>query len=207
MPHQAAEFGKASDQDGRFSNALGLFAKRLRGERVDLAAIARFMERRSIGSLLFILALPMALPIPAPGISVLFGVPLILVSAQLLFGRRRAWLPVPLARQSVSRVEFVAFVERALPSLRRLECIIRPRIAWLAGDWAMIPVGAVCLVLAVIITLPVPFGHMLPGTAISLLALGLLERDGLVIGIGLATAGLALVIVAAAAKGIATWLH
>ena len=46
-----------------------------------------------IGALLLILALPMWLPIPAPGISVAFGVPLILVSAQLLVGRRFAWLP------------------------------------------------------------------------------------------------------------------
>jgi hypothetical protein len=70
-----------------------------------------------------------------------------------------------------------------------------------------VPVGAVCLILAVIITLPVPLGHMLPGTAISLLALGLIERDGLAIGIGVATAGLALVIVAVASSGIATWLN
>ena len=71
----------------------------------------------------------------------------------------------------------------------------------------MVPIGAICLVLAIIITLPVPLGHMLPGAAISLLALGLLERDGLAIGIGLATAGLAFVVVAIASNHIATWLR
>ena len=79
-------------------------------------------------------------------------------------------------------------------------------MSWLAGDWT-VPVGAVCLILAVIITLPVPLGHMPPGAAISLLALGLLERGGLAIGIGLATAGLALAVVAIASTGIVTWVH
>jgi hypothetical protein len=48
---------------------------------------------------------------------------------------------------------------------------------------------------------------MLPGTAISMLALGLPERDGLVIGIGLLTAIAALVVVAIASGSIAVWLH
>jgi hypothetical protein len=53
------------------------------------ATIMRFMGRRSIGGYLLFLAVPMALPIPAPGLSVLFAVPVILVSAQRLLGRRR----------------------------------------------------------------------------------------------------------------------
>ncbi len=197
----------ARDQGRHFSEALALFARTMGGHRVDLASIAQFMGQRSIAALLLVLALPMALPIPAPGISVLFGVPLILVSAQLLVGRRSAWLPARLAQRSISRSEFLAFIERALPTLRRLERFVRPRIGWMAGDWAMAPVGATCLMLAVIITLPVPLGHMLPGTAISVLALGLLERDGIVIGLGLATAVVALIIVAVASSGLATWLY
>jgi hypothetical protein len=191
----------------RFSDALRSFASNISADRVDLATIAECMGRRSIGALLLILALPMVLPIPAPGISVLFGVPLILVSGQLLIGRRRAWLPTRLARQSISRSEFLALVERAVPALRRFERVVRPRVAWLAGDWAMSPVGAVCLVLAVIITLPVPLGHMLPGAAICVLALGLLERDGLIIGLGLAIAVIALIVVGIASHTVIDWLH
>src|SRR3546814_11677546 len=46
--------------------------------------------------------------------------------------------------------------------------------------------GIVCLALAVIITLPIPFANMLPGLAVTALALGLIERDGLAVLIGLA---------------------
>lgn len=176
-------------------------------ERVDLGTISQFMGRRSIGALLLVLALPMALPIPAPGISVVFGVPLILVSAQLLLGRRSAWLPVRIARRSIARIDFIAFISRALPTVRALERLVRPRLRWMAGDWAMIPVGAICVVLAVIITLPIPFGHMVPGAAISVLALGLIERDGLAIGIGLLAALLGLTIITLASTNLVAALR
>jgi hypothetical protein len=194
-------------QSRHFSDTLELIAKTVTSERVDLGTIAQLMGRRSIGALLLVLALPMALPIPAPGISVLFGLPLTLIPAQLFVGRRYVWLPARLARRSMSRHEFVAFIERGLPTLRRLERFIRPRIVWMACDWATVPIGLVCLVLAIIITLPVPLGHMLPGNAIVMLALGLLERDGLAVGFGLATATVALAVVFIAAHSIAAWLH
>lgn len=70
------------------------------GDRVTLGELAEFLGDRSIGGLLLVLALPMALPVPAPGLSVLFGVPLIVISVQLALGYRRAWLPARLARRS-----------------------------------------------------------------------------------------------------------
>jgi hypothetical protein len=186
--------------EDRLSDLLMQQAAVVTSERVTLGDMAEFLGDRSIGGLLLVLALPMALPVPAPGISVLFGVPLIVISVQLALGYRRAWLPARLARRSVSRSAFSAIVDRMLPTLRRLERIVRPRTRWLAGPWTRVPVGIICLVLAIIITLPVPLGHVVPGTAISILALGLVERDGLAIALGIVTAvfGLAVVIVASA---------
>jgi hypothetical protein len=56
-------------------------ARSVTSERVSLAGIADFLGTRSIGAWLLILALPMVLPVPAPGISVLFGIPLMMISA------------------------------------------------------------------------------------------------------------------------------
>ena len=191
------------------SNALQSIAVSGTGD-LDLEIIGRQLGRRSIGALLLVLALPMVLPVPAPGISVLFGVPMILVSAQLMLGRHSAWLPQRLARRSITRADFIVLVERALPSLRYLERIIRPRITWMAGDWAMIPVGAICVILAAIIALPVPLGHVVPGVAISVLAMGMIERDGLAIGAGLVVALIGFIIVVLASAGLVaalrTWL-
>jgi hypothetical protein len=195
------------DEPRHLSDVLEAFAGSVAGKRVALRAISDFTGRRSIGALLLILALPMALPVPAPGLSVLFGIPLILVSFQLMLGRRAAWLPQRLAARSIAGDELVAFIVKALPGLRRLERIVKPRLSWLAGDWAMVPVGAVCAILALVITLPIPLGHMVPGTAVSVLALGLMERDGLAISLGLLIALLGLAIVTFASIGLVTILR
>jgi hypothetical protein len=196
------KLGGSRTNGGHFSDALEMFAETITSERIDLATISRFMGQRSIAALLLVLALPMVVPIPVPGPSVLFGVALILVSAQLFFRRRYVWLPQRLARCSVPRSDFIAFVKRSLPVLRALERLVRPRISWLSAEWATVPVGAVCVLLATIIALPIPLGHVAPGIAISVLALGLIEADGLVIGLGLIAASLAVVIVAVASTSL-----
>lgn len=56
-------------------------------------------------------------------------------------------------------------------------------------------IGPECLLLAVVLVLPVPLGNMMPALAISLLALGVLERDGVWILTGLATAAVSAVVV------------
>ena len=174
----------------------------VRSERVSLADIADVLGTRSIGASLLILALPMVLPVPAPGISVLFGMPLMMISAQLALGGRQVWLPAFILRQSLARADYVALVARMRPAMERLKRLVRPRALWLANDWTKIPIGPICLVLGMIITLPIPLGHVAPGSAICLLALGLMERDGAVIGIGFVAAVLALVIVTVASAGL-----
>jgi hypothetical protein len=174
---------------------------------VSLGEIANSLGDRSIGAWLLVLSLPMVLPVQAPGVSVLFGVPLMILSAQLMLGHRRAWIPGPLARRSVARADYAAMVDRMLPTLRRCERMVRPRAAWLANDWAKRPIGLIRFVSATIIALPIPLGHVAPGTAICLLALGLMEHDGVVTGLGIAATALALVIVTAASAGVVAALR
>lgn len=207
MECQGSEVASAGCDDRRFSDALEAFAASVTTERLDIGTINRMMGQRSIAALLLVLALPMALPVPMPGISAAFGVPLIVISAQLLMGRRQAWLPSRFDRYSIARADLVAIVGRALPMLRSLERIVRPRVQWMAGPWMMAPIGAVCLLLAVIITLPVPFGNVVPGAAMSALALGLIERDGLAVALGLAIALLGLAIISVASASLVAALR
>ena len=52
-----------------------------------------------------------------------------------------------------------------------------------------------------------PMGHVVPGTAISVLALGLIERDGIAIALGIFTAVLGLAIVMIGSAGILNTAH
>lgn len=182
----------------------------LDGERISIGVMLQLLDDRSIWALLLLLALPMALPIPAPGLSVPFGACMVLISVQLALGRHYAWLPRSLVRRSVDKAAFARLLHGMLPTLRRLEKIVRPRKRSWAGEWMKLPVGVVCLILALIITLPIPLGHMVPGTAIALFSLGMMERDGVTVwtGLAVAVAGIVLVVLASAGVygGVGHWL-
>ena len=97
------------------SRLLAEHAPTASGERVSLANIADFLGQRSIGAWLLILALPMVLPVPAPGLSVLFGVPLMIISGQLAMGRKRAWLPEFILKRSMACADYVAWSHGCSP--------------------------------------------------------------------------------------------
>lgn len=162
-------------------------------ERIAVADLLAAMQDRAIGALMFVFAVPNVLPAP-PGLSAILGAPLIFLAVQLTFGLR-PWLPQLIARRSMSRADFAALTARIGPWLERAERLLRPRLSGLARPPAERLVGAVCLVLAVLLFLPIPLGNMLPALAICLFALGILERDGLWILAGAATAAGAVALV------------
>jgi hypothetical protein len=61
-----------------------------------------------------------------------------------------------------------------------------------AGPRAQALLGVPVLLLAIAVALPIPFGNFLPVAALVMIALGLMERDGLVTMLGLAVGVVAL---------------
>jgi hypothetical protein len=155
-------------------------------ERIAIGDLLAALGDRALAALLFVFAFPNVLPTP-PGTSSILGAPLIFLAAQLAFGRR-PWLPALIARRSMSRADFATLMRRVGPWLARAERLLRPRVSRLTLPPMEYLIGVVCLALALILVLPIPLGNILPALAISLLALGILERDGLWVLIGLATA-------------------
>lgn len=145
-------------------------------DRVAIRDLLEAPEDRAIGALMFVFAVPNVLPMP-PGVSAILGAPLVFLSAQLMLGRR-PWLPAVIAGRSLSREDFATLMRRVVPWLVKAERLLRPRASWLARPPMEYLVGLACLLLAVVLVLPIPLGNSLPALAISLLALGVLERDG-----------------------------
>lgn len=170
------------------------------GERIAVGDLLDALGDRAIGALLFVFAVPNILPMP-PGTSAVLGAPLLFLAAQLTFGMR-PWLPSIISKRSMARTDFRHMVGKVIPWLQRAEKLMRPRCTVLALPPLEYAVGLVCLLLAIVLTLPVPFGNMLPALAISLFALGLLARDGWAIGIGMVTAVASAVVVSGVVWGI-----
>lgn len=154
-------------------------------DRVTVGDLLDALGDRALAALIFLFAFPNVLPMP-PGTSAVLGVPLIILALQLMTGRR-PWLPAVLARRSMARDDLVVLVRRIQPFLHRAERMLGPRLEWLARPPMEYLLGLACVFLGLLVALPIPLGNMLPALAISLLALGILERDGLWVMAGLVT--------------------
>lgn len=168
----------------RTSTILLEFARTFPGDRVRLADLDHLLADRAFGFLLLIFALPNTLPLGIPGLSTLTGIPLALVALQMVLGMRVPYLPRWLAERSLRRKDFRRLIERTAPWLQRLERFMKPRWRVFGVLTAERWTGAFCLLLAVVLALPIPFGNLLPAIGVALISLGLIEEDGALVGIG-----------------------
>jgi len=162
-------------------------------DRIYLRDMLRTLGDRAHGALMFVLAVPSVMPVP-PGVSTILGLPLMVLALQMLF-RQPPWLPEVVGGRSLDRSDFVALTRRVIPWLQKAERLLRPRWLPLTRPPVENLLGLLCLVLAIVLALPIPLGNTLPALAISILALGILERDGMWISAGILAAAGALAVV------------
>jgi integrase/recombinase XerC len=172
------------------------------GDRIRLRDLVDVLGDRAFGILILIFALPNAVGLGAiPGVSAVFGLPQLFVALQMMIGRTQLWLPDWLLDRSIARGDFAKMVDRALPYLQRAERVLRPRLPAMSSYAAERVLGFVFAVLAGIVSLPIPFGNQPPALAMAIISVGLAERDGLTVVVGLVAAVIAIAIAAAVVVG------
>jgi hypothetical protein len=178
----------------RLSEILSALAEDEARERISVSDMLETMRARAFGALLLIFAFPNILPTP-PGVAGVLGLPLIFLSAQMMLGLN-PWLPQFIAKRSLARSTFQGLVVRITPWLQRAERLMRARLSALADPAAQRALGALCLLVSVALALPVPFANMAPSIALCVIGLGVLERDGVWIILGVLAALASLLYVA-----------
>ena len=164
--------------------------------------LANSLGERAFGALLFIFAVPNAIPMP-PGTSAILGLPLVILTWQVLMGRQTLWLPEVVRKRRISKEMLHSFVTKVTPIMARLERVLKPRLGFIvASDPAERMIGLVAFPLALILFLPIPFGNIPPAAAIACLALGLAERDGLAVIVGYVLSAASVVILAAVSSAL-----
>lgn len=194
------------DETFSLSAKLGQIAGRVDRDRIYIRDLLLELDQRAIAAMLFVFAVPNTIPVP-PGVSGVLGAPLLFLAAQLMLGRS-PWLPAIIADRSFVRTDFARILAKVGPWLEKAERLMRPRFSILTKPPAEYLVGALTLILAIVLFLPIPLGNMLPAIAICILALGLVQQDGLWVLAGAVTGIVSLVIVSGviAAFAFAAWL-
>ncbi|MBL8548575.1 MAG: exopolysaccharide biosynthesis protein [Hyphomonadaceae bacterium] len=147
-------------------------------ERVSIGELLDKLEGRAIGLMMLILALPVCIP-NVPGISTPFGFLMLAPAFQLVVGGKRLWVPKGMRAWTFPREGLRKAVNAAVPVLRRVEALIKPRFAPLTAFPFTIFLGVQTLLLAIVLILPIPGGNWPPAITISMTAIALLQRDGL----------------------------
>lgn len=146
-------------------------------DRLSFSELAARLHSSAWGGLLFIFAAINVLPLP-PGTSSFFALPLLLVSAQMVFGRSSPWFPARLERRGVTKQELGRLIGKIEWLELRVERIFKPRLPALTGPTAARVIGLVCFLLALLAAIPIPLFHMAPAGAILLFGLALIYADG-----------------------------
>ena len=165
---------------GKASSMLQDLAEAFPHERVSVGELLDRLEGRADGVLLLILALPMCIP-NLPGISTIFGALMLAPAFQMMLGQRRMWLPERARRWTFPRASLNMTITRTVPTLRRLEVLIRPRLSFLTRWPTTSYIGIQTLIMAIILILPIWGANWPPGMTVAITALALLQRDGLLL--------------------------
>jgi hypothetical protein len=181
----AAANAHSAPELGARTSTLLLQAVRGESERISIGDILDALDARAFGLTTLIFSIPSIIPMP-PGVPTVVGIALLIVSVQMVLGRHELWLPGFLSKRSFPRPALVSAMEKFAPRLEAIERIASPRLLFLTGRVGTVLIGVVVLFMALVLILPLPpGGNFPPALACAVLGMGLAERDGVIVLVGL----------------------
>ncbi len=148
-------------------------------DRVTLAEVLELAGERTFGFLFVVLALPSALPIPAAGYSVPFGIVMLLLAVQLMVGAKTPWLPPRIINHPMPLSRVQGFVKLGIPWMQRIERLSKPRLTRICTSRVgRAAIGLAIALMALSMMIPIPGTNTLPAIGIFVTGFGLLDDDG-----------------------------
>jgi hypothetical protein len=154
-------------------------------EGLTLREIRDRLDERAYGLMILILAIPCLVP-ALYGVPQIVGIPILLLAGQMLVGRPEPWLPEAALKRTVSKAMLDRMADFAVKRMGWFERLSRPRLRVFAEGWAERAAAAFMILATATIVLPMT--NTVPSVALALMAVGLIQRDGLFVAGGAAVA-------------------
>jgi hypothetical protein len=162
------------------------FFEEQRNSEITLEDILTLGGERIFGFLFVILALPSALPLPAPGYSTPFGILIVTLGVQMIAGAETPWFPKRMKKGAMKLELVQKFVKMGIPWLKRIEAIARPRMSYICTSFTgRVIIGIAITLMGCSMIIPIPGTNTFPAMGIFVTAFGLQEDDGFISLIGL----------------------
>lgn len=161
-------------------------------EEVSMEEIMEAVGRRSFGPLLLLVGVVAAAPGVGdiPGVPTVLGLFVLMVSVQLLFGRKDFWLPQWMLKRSVSsgRLKKMAGSKWVRKPATWVDKAVTERLEVFTGPKATYAIAIACTIMALVLPLTevVPLSTTVLSLALVAYGVSLIARDGLMALIGFA---------------------
>jgi hypothetical protein len=181
------------------SDALRRLLNEANGRPLMIREMVEILPGRGLQFIVILLCLPFLTPVTVPGISMPFGLAIALCGVRIAFGHK-PWLPAFILNRRISYTMLKRMVLFGCKIYEKVEKVIRPRLAFfLAGPGMGMAIGLAIALSGIFLSLPIPppfpLTNTIPGFAIILLSLGLMERDGGLILCGYVLTGISAIYV------------
>jgi hypothetical protein len=174
MDYRVGEQGSMRIAPERTSDIIARLAREGQGDKISVGQLLEALKDRGFGVLIILFALPNAI-IPLAWV---LGAPILIFAVQLVLGQPKPWLPQIMSRQTVTRETFTKLSNYVVRYLSTMERWLKPRFSWLTSKGMERVIGLWLVFLTLVLLVPVPFGNALPAFAITIVAAGLIEKDG-----------------------------
>ena len=173
---------------GSLGDQLQAIIAELPEDRLTLGELLQVFGDEGLLLLTILLTLVFLIPVSIPGVSTVFGAAILLVGISRVFGRP-LWLPAKLRARNLPAARLRPALDGGLHWVRRLEKISRPyRLRGLVEGALPELFNNLAFILAALLLMApfgfVPFSNTLPGLALLLYAIGMIQRDGTAIVLG-----------------------
>ena len=176
------------DRSGSLGDQLEAIIAALPEDHLTLGQLLQVFGDEGLLLLTILLTLVFLIPVSIPGVSTVFGAAILLVGISRV-SRRPLWLPAKLRARNLPAARLRPALDGGLHWVRRLEKISRPyRLRGLVEGALPELFNNLAFILAALLLMApfgfVPFSNTLPGLALLLYAIGMIQRDGTAIVLG-----------------------
>ncbi len=151
----------------------------------SLGEIIEELDESAFGAGLFLLALPCCIPF-LYGVPQLVSLPMMALAVQMVLGHQKPWMPRRFAGRMIDRKGLIGTARGGRKWLGWVERFSRPRLQFITGPRFERLMGLFLMLFCASILVPLPLTNTVPGLAVALTAFGMINRDGLLVVLGLA---------------------
>ena len=172
----------SSSMANNFELTLRDFKRDVRGEKISIQQMLVVLNNRGFGAVLLIVCLIEILPTGTiPGVPSFVATLIILLSGQMLFGRRHLWVPKFLGKKTISYYKMNKGLKKIMPFVRFVDCRTKERLTFLTSHNSE-RLSALAIIVLALTFYPlelIPFASSIPSSIIALFGISFITKDGL----------------------------